>query len=216
LVVFKDDTYKKLKGRIPIEGCLVEIAPEAKYHRKFCFEVTGPLLRNKVFVFVAANATLLQEWMTSIRRAMLKLRRDRTKTVDKDGRRPSVNQGHNNHHNDNNNNHNENFLSSSPKISHTPLSTSSTDEKFGVYIQWLEDAKSERRTSIAHNPPPQSMDQFGNENYLPLEEGQSQQDEPTSNSTSNKMKQGCVTCLNTCASSLNNCAYSIKRKCVIL
>jgi len=199
LVVFKDESYKKLRGRIPIDSCLVEIAPESKYHRKFCFELTSPLLNNRTFVFVSANATHLQEWMTSIRRAMLKLRRDRTKTVDrtndKESRRSSVTPFHD-------------PLTSSPKT--TPLSTS-TEEKFGVYLQWLDEAKNERRNSYSVNhPPPQTMDE---QEYRSLEDQNHNPDESRPN---NQNQNGCTTCLHNCAASMNSCAASMKRKCVIL
>jgi len=75
-----DKKNTKESGNIILDGCQVEIAPEAKYSRKFCFELNSPL-QNRVFVIVAENGTSLQEWMNAIRRAMLRILRDKAKTV---------------------------------------------------------------------------------------------------------------------------------------
>lgn len=68
----------KPKGAINLEGATVEICPETKYDRKFTFEVTAPV-HNRVYVLEAENATQVQEWTTAIRRAMLRIRRQRAK-----------------------------------------------------------------------------------------------------------------------------------------
>jgi len=90
LKYFKSDRpTERSQGRILLDGCSVEIAPESKYGRKFCFELNAPL-QNRVFVIVADNGTSLQEWMNAIRRAMLRLRRERSKTEAQRRKRGSV------------------------------------------------------------------------------------------------------------------------------
>jgi len=70
----------KEQGVIILEGCSVEISPEAKYRKPFAFELNSPL-QSRVFVMVADNGAQLQEWMNAIRRAMLRIRRLRSKTA---------------------------------------------------------------------------------------------------------------------------------------
>jgi len=78
--VYKSDkaAEKEYQGKIILDGCAVEIAPEAKFGRKFCFELTSPH-QNRTYIIVAENGTSLQEWMNAIRRAMLRIRREKSK-----------------------------------------------------------------------------------------------------------------------------------------
>jgi len=69
-----DQPNQKEQGQITLDGCSVDIAPESKYNCKFCFELNSPH-QSRVYVIVAENGTALQDWMNSIRRAMLKIRR---------------------------------------------------------------------------------------------------------------------------------------------
>jgi len=70
----------KEQGVIILEGCSVEICPEAKYKKPYAFELNSPL-QSRIFVMVADNSIQLQEWMNTIRRAMLRIRRLRSKTA---------------------------------------------------------------------------------------------------------------------------------------
>jgi len=223
---YKDQACKSFKGTIPVEGCSVEIAPEAKYHKKFCFELNSPL-SNRTFVIVADNSSNVQEWMNAIRKAMLKIRRERSKTEtqkrknkqnDDDGLSTDhANTDSNNNNNNNNSSNNPSITTSSSEdstFSHplthnnttpTPSSpdrristspkqdksiidiaqsrsrpTSLTakhynqahphangdgkdNEKFSVYLQWLDETKDNRRKSV--NTQPQ-QDLNGGSNLL--------------------------------------------------
>jgi len=66
------------QGKINLEGCSVDICPETKYKKKFCFELSSPM-QSRVYVMEADNGTTLQDWMNSIRRAMLRIRREKSK-----------------------------------------------------------------------------------------------------------------------------------------
>jgi len=218
---YKDQACKGMKGTIPVEGCSVEIAPEAKYHKKFCFELNSPL-SNRTYVIVAENSSTLQEWMTAIRKAMLKIRRDRSKTeaqkrknkIDEDDGLSTDHQSDSSSTNNNNNNNPsithssaqdstsshplnstpapsspERRISTSPKQDKSiidiaqsrsrptsltakhhnnqphqhPNGDSKDNEKFGVYLQWLEETKDNRRKSV--NTQPQ-QDLNGGSNVL--------------------------------------------------
>ena len=60
---------------------LVEISPETKFNTRFCFELVAPLQPggSATFVLVAENGAKLQEWMNALRRAMLRIRREKSK-----------------------------------------------------------------------------------------------------------------------------------------
>jgi len=82
-----DKANETSQGKIVLDGCAVEIVPEGKYGRKYCFELTAPL-QNRIFVIVAENGASLQEWMNAIRRAMLRLRRERSRSESAQRRKP--------------------------------------------------------------------------------------------------------------------------------
>jgi len=67
------------QGSIILEGCQVDIAPESKYSKRFCFDLNSPH-QNRVYAIMAENGTSLQEWMSAIRRAMLRIRREKSKS----------------------------------------------------------------------------------------------------------------------------------------
>jgi len=179
--------------------------------KNVCFELNSPL-SNRTFVIVAENSTTLQEWMTAIRKAMLKIRRDRSKTEaqkrknkqdDDDGL--STDSNNNPNSNNNNNNNSGDSSTSNPSISqdstsshplnihtqapsspdrrlstspkqdksiidiaqsrsrptsqtakhqthaHPPTGDGKDNEKFGVYLQWLEETK-DKRKSVSTQP----------------------------------------------------------------
>jgi hypothetical protein len=74
----KETDSNSALGDIDLADCSVEIVAETKYNRKYCFELTSPNM-DQIFVLVAENGQTLQNWMTSIRRSMLTLRRNKKK-----------------------------------------------------------------------------------------------------------------------------------------
>jgi len=176
-----DKPTERSQGKIILDGCTVEIAPESKYGRKFCFELTAPL-QNRIFVIVAENGTSLQEWMNAIRRAMLRLRRERSKTeaaqrrknkvdgVDSDSERsanesdgpsppPSIADSVTNrsslsgaiseHPQQPRSGPNSRRSSAENATSAAKKNDGKDDDKYGVYLQWLEETKDGRsRKSI--------------------------------------------------------------------
>jgi len=67
-----------MDGQIELDGCKVELVPEHKYEKKFCFEIHTDDTQGPI-ALVAKTGTSMQEWMTSIRRSMLKIRRQRAR-----------------------------------------------------------------------------------------------------------------------------------------
>lgn len=62
------------KGEIPVEGCSVEFVGESKYARKFCFELHTPATK-RVYVLASDGGADVQDWLSVINRAMLRIRR---------------------------------------------------------------------------------------------------------------------------------------------
>lgn len=68
----------EINGEIDLTGCSPEIVQESKYNRESTFELTAPAHEN-MFVLSVSNSATLQEWTLSLRRAMLRLRREQAK-----------------------------------------------------------------------------------------------------------------------------------------
>lgn len=119
-------------GSISLEDCSVEIAPESQYQKKFCFNVTSPAQASSL-ILVAENGTQLQDWMTTIRRVMLKLRR-RKKTDNtpkrnfQDEAKGGAASGEGGENGDAGN-------------------AGTTEDRLNIYRQWLADAKGDEGSS---------------------------------------------------------------------
>jgi len=171
---YKSDTDEHSQGKVILDGCTVEMVPESKYSKRFCFEINSPV-QTRVFAIVAENAASMQDWMNAIRRAMLRIRRERTKTEAARRRSKIVGQG----------GASDGESSSEPSQTSvsgtnpdgTPITAPAdgtvpaaagprgskpdgqktadgkeVDDKYGVYILWMEETKNDRRKSGIKNP----------------------------------------------------------------
>lgn len=77
-LTWKKDEQVSGGVEVSLEDSVVEIAPELRYGKKCCFELKATV-DQKMYVVVAENSTEMQEWMTAIRRAMLRMKRQRAR-----------------------------------------------------------------------------------------------------------------------------------------
>eukprot|EP00455_Lapot_gusevi_P056330 TRINITY_DN9337_c0_g2_i3.p1 TRINITY_DN9337_c0_g2~~TRINITY_DN9337_c0_g2_i3.p1 ORF type:complete len:225 (-),score=44.32 TRINITY_DN9337_c0_g2_i3:86-760(-) len=170
------------KGVVPLTRCTVEFVPEEKYSRRFCFELYAPEA-NRTYILAAETGTLAQEWMNVIRRTMLKIRREKSRAL-QEPVGPSADASA------------ASFSppppsaaaasapassSSLPPVpsyvpaNSTPAHPENTEDKYRVYLNWLEENKSQRKLYVSSNN--------GNYNRLLEDEG-----------TGEETKQGSCCC----------------------
>mmetsp|Transcript_19519 Transcript_19519/g.27389 ORF Transcript_19519/g.27389 Transcript_19519/m.27389 type:complete len:224 (-) Transcript_19519:150-821(-) len=137
LCYFQNEGSPEPLGNIALEDCSVEITPESQYNKKFCFELVSPT-QAASYLIVAENGTQLQEFMTTIRRVMLKLRRRAKQAANKGQER-------------------RNFAAEAANggdtgAEQTPPESkeAGTEDRLNIYRQWLQEAKNESASS----PPP--------------------------------------------------------------
>lgn len=156
---YSNDENQEPIGSIPLEGSSVEIINEEKYGKQFCFEFNAPL-EGRTYVFHALTAPDLNDWLNSIRRAMLRIRRDKAKLAAQNRRAQNMNANgtpspaaFNMDRGPSNNNY-ENSQSNSS------VSAMETRDKYDVYRQWLEETKEQKKSrgSRSHRREANSSD----------------------------------------------------------
>jgi len=173
---YKSDTDEHSQGKVILDGCTVEMVPESKYGKRFCFEINSPV-QTRVFAIVAENAASMQDWMNAIRRAMLRIRRERTKTETARRRSKIVGQGASDGESSSEPSQNSTSGTNpdgTPAAAAAPAADGTVaaapgaprgsgsgapktgegkevDDKYGVYILWMEETKNDRRKSGTKN-----------------------------------------------------------------
>jgi len=120
------------QGKITLDQCTVEICTESKHKKQFCFELISPL-QNRTYVLEADNGTNLQAWMDAIRRAMLRLRREKSKSISaqRPGRTDSATEADP-----------ETRRASEIAAQYAkPKAANEEQDKYDVYRQWLDESK---------------------------------------------------------------------------
>jgi len=171
---YKSDTDEHSQGKVILDGCAVEMVPESKYGKRFCFEINSPV-QNRVFAIVAENAASMQDWMNAIRRSMLRIRRERTKT-EAARRRSKIGQATSDGESSSepsqtsasgtNSTQSDAGANSAPTADGSAVAAAprgskgdapktgegkEVDDKYGVYILWMEETKNDRRKSGMKN-----------------------------------------------------------------
>jgi hypothetical protein len=147
---YSNDENQEPIGSIPLEGSSVEIINEDKYGKPFCFEFNAPL-EGRTYVFHALTAPDLNDWLNSIRRAMLRIRRDKAKLAAQTRRAQNMNT--NGSPSPASFNVERSPSSNSFEISQSNSTSSmETRDKYDVYRQWLEETKEQKksRSSRSH------------------------------------------------------------------
>jgi hypothetical protein len=144
-------------GSIPLEGSSVEIINEDKYGQQFCFEFNSPL-EGRTYVFHALTAPDLNDWLNSIRRAMLRIRRDKAKLAAQNRRAQNANGSANSssynpdgNSSNSNNTHSNNNAYESSQSSNASAAALETRDKYDVYRQWLEETKEQKKSRGGRN-----------------------------------------------------------------
>ena len=82
VLTYAESPSAPIRGKIELEGCSCEIAPESKYNLAACFELNSPL-QSRIYALACDNLEELQGWINVIRKAMLKIRRQKAKDASK-------------------------------------------------------------------------------------------------------------------------------------
>jgi hypothetical protein len=155
-------------GSISLEGSSVEIVPESKYKSSFTFELNCPL-DARTYVLQSSSSVELQDWMNNLRRAMLRIRRDKAKAAVQSRREKREENGTNASLQVNPSS--SIILSSSSVSSSVDLSSSTVvnsiqptpttntgnngngADKYSVYRQWLEETKESKQRQRGSSAP---------------------------------------------------------------
>jgi hypothetical protein len=168
-----ESSLEESLGRIELEGCSVELLPEQTFNNPYSFELNSPL-SGMISILQADNSVAAQEWINLIRRAMLRIRRDKAKaaainrrlTREENNNTTTTTSNNNIETNSTGNNssqqvtHTPNIatvlnsspsLTSSPSLDHSnssvnPYDSSNPTAKYDIYRQWLEESKAQPKS----------------------------------------------------------------------